>query len=669
MERWFSAQQLTDLETMPSSPQGINKKARVENWVKRQVQGIRGIGYEYAFTSLPQETQAELLLKTAPKDQNKANTAGTPAQMSESAWNVLSSATLAQERRAERRFNAVLKLARLIENGEKLMTALDKVVAFYAEIEDKTAEKISKGSLKRWWYKVKNFPQRDWLPMLLDRIGEESENRFTDIPELAWQFFLKDYLRKSKPKFSVCYHRLTLAAEENGWEIPSIMTFKRKLAREFTEAEITLARDGEHALRELTAPQIRTVAHLEAYEIVNGDGYQHNVFVDWYEDGKSKPIRPKTWFWQDVRTRRILAYCVDDSENGDQIRQATLRMIKQYGIPKKILMDNTRAASDKQTTQQRKRGKQTKNGVTVEGMFDRLGIKVIRTLVFKGRGNGRAKPIERAFRRDSLPAYVDGDVRLEKYFTGWSVTEKTEDYQFKKGANKALFLEILEQGVRQWNDKADRETELGQGIYSANQLWARDYAQTTQVFATEEQLRQLMMLGESTKVDKHGRFTLKAGYVLNNQRNIYEAPALIGGNVGNVIVRYDPDNLHGTVHIYDQNGVYLCDAECVEKTAFDSEEGARIQRRLETQNRRIAKNMVDNHEKLTEHEMAQYRKQFDVPDEEAIEPKEKLAFNWLTQTEGNAVRKVVTELEDDETNEFEQGWQKGLAMLKKEKGL
>ena len=63
MEMWFSAQQLTDLETMPSSPQGINKRARVENWEKRQVQGIRGVGYEYAFTSLPQETQAELLLK------------------------------------------------------------------------------------------------------------------------------------------------------------------------------------------------------------------------------------------------------------------------------------------------------------------------------------------------------------------------------------------------------------------------------------------------------------------------------------------------------------------------------------------------------------------------------------------------------------------------------
>ncbi|WP_324248829.1 hypothetical protein [Pasteurella multocida] len=32
--------------------------------------------------------------------------------------------------------------------------------------------------------------------------------------------------------------------------------------------------------------------------------------------------------------------------------------------------------------------------------------------------------------------------------------------------NKALFLEVLEQGVRLWNDKAGRETELGQGIFS-----------------------------------------------------------------------------------------------------------------------------------------------------------------------------------------------------------
>lgn len=664
---WVTSQELLGLETMPTTLQGIAFKARNENWERRRKQGVKGNVYEYAFTSLPQEVQAEILLNTQSENKAEDKTAAQ-AQMSESAWNVMSSATFEQEKRAERRFNAVLKLARLIENGAPLMIAMDKVVEFYAENSEQTAEKISKGSLKRWWYKVKNFPQRDWLPMLLDRSGLEVESRFAEVPELAWQFFLKDYLRKSQPKFSACYYRLTLAAEENGWDIPSLQTFKRKLKREFTAAELALARGGEHELRELTAPQIRTVEHLEAYEIVNGDGYQHNVFVDWYEDG-SRPIRPKTWFWQDVRTRRILAYCTDDSENGDQIRQATLRMIKQFGIPKKILMDNTRAASDKQTTQQRKRGKQKQDGIVIDGMFDRLGIKVIRTLVFKGRGNGRAKPIERAFKRDSLPAYVDGDVRLEKYFTGWSVTEKTEDYQFKKGVSKALFLEILEQGVRLWNDKADRETELGQGIYSANQLWERDYAQTAQVFATDEQLRQLMLLGESTKVDKHGRFTLKAGYTLNNQKNIYEAPALIGGNVGSVIVRYDPDNLHGTVHIYDLNGVYLCDAECVEKTAFDSEEGARVQKRLINEKSRIAKKMVENHEKLNDHEMAQYRKQFDEPEADFVAPVEKIEFSWGQLVSGNNALQPETLLEDDELSEFEQGWQTELARMKKAKGL
>lgn len=663
METWLSTKNLLGISSLPSTEQGINKKANRENWEKRQRLGGKGTAYEYAFSSLPQAVQAEILLKQSPKKEEP-----TPKSMSESAWNVLASATFAQEQRAERRFSAVVKLARLIENKTPLMVAMDQVVAFYASTENPSDERISKGSLKRWWYKVKNFPQRDWLPILLDRMGLESaESKYAEISETAWQYFCQVYMRKSKPKFSTCYHLLKLAAEDNGWHVPSIDALKRKFAREFTVAEIALARGGDHELRDLTAPQIRTVEHLEAYEIVNGDGYQHNVFVDWYEDG-SNPIRPKTWFWQDVRTRRILAYCVDDSENGDQIRQATLRMIRQYGIPKTILMDNTRAASDTQTSTQRKRG--CKSEVKVDGMFDRLGIKVIRTLVFQGRGNGRAKPIERAFRRDSLPAYIDGDIRLESYFAGWSVGEKKEDYQCKKGAKKALFLEVLEQGVRLWNDKADRETELGLGVYSANQLWERDYAQTRQTFASEEQLRQLMMLGESTKVDRHGRFTLKAGGTLHRQKNIYEAPALYGGSVGNVIVRYDPDDLHGTVHVYDRNGVYLCDATCVEKTAFDSTEGARLQRRLENQHRRITKNMVKNHEKLSEHEMAQYRKQFNAPDADDVEPKERVPFKWKTPVAGNtALKAEVGLLEDEEENDFHAGLRAGLEMLKKEKGL
>ncbi|WP_414429454.1 DNA-binding protein [Aggregatibacter actinomycetemcomitans] len=52
---WFSATVLSFLETLPNSPQGINKKARIENWERRKVVGKKGVSFEYSFKSLPQE--------------------------------------------------------------------------------------------------------------------------------------------------------------------------------------------------------------------------------------------------------------------------------------------------------------------------------------------------------------------------------------------------------------------------------------------------------------------------------------------------------------------------------------------------------------------------------------------------------------------------------------
>ena len=94
----------SNLETMPSSPQGVNKKARTGNWEKRQVQGIRGVGYEYAFTSLPQETQAEILLKQnatpvmaeAPKAKKELN------YLPEVIWKPYEKATDKQKEEAKR---------------------------------------------------------------------------------------------------------------------------------------------------------------------------------------------------------------------------------------------------------------------------------------------------------------------------------------------------------------------------------------------------------------------------------------------------------------------------------------------------------------------------------------------------------------------------------------
>ncbi|WP_051052698.1 Mu transposase C-terminal domain-containing protein [Avibacterium paragallinarum] len=253
--------------------------------------------------------------------------------------------------------------------------------------------------------------------------------------------------------------------------------------------------------------------------------------------------------------------------------------------------------------------------------------------------------------------------RCEGFFTGDSPTEKPENYQYKKGLDKATFLQIVEEGVRKWNAKKGRQSELGQGIYSADELWARDYAQVEVIKPTDEQLRQLMMLGESTKVDKYGCFTLKAGYRLDGEKNTYYAEALQGGQYPYVVVRFDPDDLHGTVYVYDLNGVYLCDAICDKPLAFDSMKGAAMQRRLEAQEARQTKKQVQTLEKMDKHQHEQYRKHFDdVPEAELVEPKK---VKRLVMFEGNLQRKVEEmDWVVDDDPPTENGFAKGVAKFK-----
>src|SRR5664279_825351 len=141
--------------------------------------------------------------------------------------------------------------------------------------------------------------------------------------------------------------------------------------------------------------QTRTVQELHALEWINGDGYQHNVFCLW---PNGEIDRPKTWFWQDIYSRKILGYRVDFSENTDTIRMSFGDIVDQYGIPEHATIDNTRAAANKWMTggvKNRYRFKVKEDDPL--GLFPTLGVKVHWTSVYYGKGHGQAKPIERSF--------------------------------------------------------------------------------------------------------------------------------------------------------------------------------------------------------------------------------------------------------------------------------
>lgn len=62
-KEWFSANELVGLGGLPTTPQGVNKKARTQHWEKRSKNGVQGGAIEYHYSSLPEDVQQELSFK------------------------------------------------------------------------------------------------------------------------------------------------------------------------------------------------------------------------------------------------------------------------------------------------------------------------------------------------------------------------------------------------------------------------------------------------------------------------------------------------------------------------------------------------------------------------------------------------------------------------------
>lgn len=346
----YSAKELLafSLSLLPNTVQGIIYQAKKQQW-KTQKRVGRGGGVEYALSSLPQTVQQEILLKTTPQqtaaalqkiEQNR------PLATNE-LWQRWDEASSKAQEQAKSKLGVMMVVANLVESGVNVMSAFEAVCLKENAEKTQSGEKqLTVGSLKNWWYLIKDAPRQDWLPLLLNNTGKGSR-KTAEMSEAAWKFFKNFYYTREKPTIAHSYEILKATAVLNGWIVPSLSSLKRKMEREVPKTEEVYRRDGKHALSQLFPSQVRTVSMLEAMEWINGDGYQHNVWVR-FPDGEVK--RPKTWLWQDVRTRKVLAARTDKTENTDVIRLSLLDVISRYGLPKHLTIDNTRAAANKKMT-------------------------------------------------------------------------------------------------------------------------------------------------------------------------------------------------------------------------------------------------------------------------------------------------------------------------------
>lgn len=641
---YFTAKELAGVNGMPNLERSCSKKLNallkldfgIDTNLKRKREGSKA--FEYHMSVLPEQTRIALLLQSSevevdgtifqiPKESSEL------AYCPESLHYIYEHANNKDKKKAEEKFKIACSIKDLRAAKTPLKEALTSVATRY---------NVSTSTVKRVLYAVKGYERCDWVALFLPQYPAKKESLKAEFTPEAWETFKADYLRLEVPTLAGCFDRLCITGKEKGWVIPSKKTVERKVQDDIPHAQVVFLREGGHALRMLYPAQQRSVLEMHALEHINGDGYLHNVFVQWHN---GEVLRPKTWFWQDIYSRKILSYYVDVSENTDSIRFSLMSLIDQYGIPKEVTIDNTRAAANKEMTGNiptRYRFKTQED--EPDGLFKQLGMVVHWTTIKEGKGNGRAKPIERAFGVGGLEEMIDKHPLNAGGYTGANPMAKPDNYG-SKAIDVKEFLKTVEFGVQQFNAKIKRQSEVCAGVMSFDMAFEHSYKTASICKATKEQLRKLLLSAEPVRVLKDGTFTLKAGGRIAKRTNRYGNDSLIGMRLhkNKIVAKFDPRNLHETVLCYTLDGRFICEAPCIERAGHGDRSAARDYHKNQTRYTKGVKIAAKAQKSMDAYDVAQQMPEIEPP------PLPETKIVEMFQQVGNTIR--VQQIEEDEREE------------------
>jgi hypothetical protein len=560
---------------MPTTERGVRIRAERAAWRRRRRAG-RGGGYEYHVSSLPDTARAALRAAT---DLDPSATARSVASVEppaacppiatrdlcpvvQASAGLFYSAGRARDlwarfdrlpdrlkARARRRLAAIEAAAALEAAG---MTRRDAFAHAARE------HGCSARNLWRLHGAVAGHDRADWLPLLAP--AHRGRAATSEVSVEAWDYFRADYLRLEQPTAQGCYERLERAAAARGWTVPAIKTLMRKLTREIARPAIILARQGAEDLKRAYPAQERDRSVFRALEAVNADGHRFDVFVKW-PDGEI--ARPLMVAWQDLLSGKILAHRVDRTENADLVRLSFGDVVEELGIPGSAYLDNGRGFASKWMTGR---------------MAHRFRFKILpeepagilTTLL--GADNvhwttpyhGQAKPIERAFR--DMCEYVAKHPALAGAYTGNKPDAKPENYG-SRAVPLAEFLALLEQEIAAHNARLGRRGGVCNGR-SFDQVFSESYERSAIKKATAEQRRLFLLAAEGVSGSR-----VDGSVHLGDNRYWSEALAQYAGRP--LVVRFDPQALHGLVHCYTPDGRFVAEAPCVQAAGFNDTAAAR----------------------------------------------------------------------------------------------
>lgn len=588
-KEWFSAVELAELRLpgLPSDKRSVQRRAVEERWGERRslsgellsrTRSGRGGGLEFNIQVLPAVARQELVRRGICAETIEE---AVEQSASEALWEWFGQQPSTVKEEAQKRLDAMVEISLLHDTM--------KVTKHIAVRDVAAKHQVSQATLWNWCKAVSGVERKDWLAALAPR--RKGGGKKAEIPEELWQLFKSDWLRLSAPPVAASYNEVKKKAKALGVSLPSVKAFQRKLAREIDPYVVILMREGPDALERRVPSIRRTVDDIQVMEWVNIDGHVFDVEVKHPDTGKV--IRPTLVALQDIRSSKMLSWRVGISESAATVRLVFADMIRDFGIPADIILDNGRGFAAKWLTG----GALTRYRFKIlpedpQGLLVQLGTNIHWATPF----HGQAKPIERAW--GDLCNYIAKSAEFDGAYTGNSPVNKPAN-RGSRAIEWQDFCAVVDRVIAEHNAREGRTGRDYKGR-SFDQVFAEGWANAVIKKPSRQQLRDSLLAVERKRGStEDGEITL-----FGNRYWTTECREIAGKYV---TVRFDPDDLHSEIHIYGQNGAFLFTAPIMEDFGFKQKEGATVVSKRRAHARKLARMYAEAEDLLDPAEVARIK--------------------------------------------------------------
>ncbi|MDN3524320.1 DNA-binding protein [Halomonas sabkhae] len=395
---WYTAKELAGLPGMPGTVQGVNARAKTQDWEAQKRLG-RGGGFEYSYAVLPPETQnaliAQAIGQAEPEPANTESTIVDPQndaaetrRLTEAQRTVMT-ARVAFVREIERMSHmvsqqrAIQALVDMASAGE-LSPYLNERVSIANDRKTETRT-LSERTLKRWVAAFKKDGERGLAP----------KRRKADMSMPSWAGdFLKRYQRPQKPSVEAAYQ---LLVEQTEPPHPSIHQVRRWLAKLSPEAR-ERGRMGPRELKAMQPFKRRSTDGLWPNDVWVADGHTFDAEVINPLTGQA--FRPEVTMIIDWATRRIVGFAINLAESILATLDALRDAVSRAGMFNLFYVDNGAGFDN----------------ASVYEVVDRLGGTITHSLPYNSQARG---VIERPHKSilikmaKSLDSYLGADMDPE----------------------------------------------------------------------------------------------------------------------------------------------------------------------------------------------------------------------------------------------------------------